>query len=353
MRFGDQIRACVVFFGYPDDRAGKGGIDCIGTGFLLKYGDVGYLVTVKHLALDLGDDPFLIRVNRKDGTAENLYADSANWTHHPDPTVDVSVVVLTIPNMLDYECLYLEQDPFLFKPEEFEKTNVGVGNFVYTLGLFRLLVGEKRNLVACHFGTISMLPQNERVPVIDWTDPDGQRTISVEGYLVESQSLRGLSGAPVFVRPEMNIRFGDAFGRDKPILRDGDPNPAQFLPSIAATRDAVRLLGLWQGAWEARPDQVLGLEKKKTADEDIRVPVGMGIVVPYQKILEVLDMPELKDQRSKLLSNQVSVPAAVPDSVRRRRAPEVSADDANPNHLEDFTRLVDVAARKRPQGDQT
>ena len=158
-----------------------------------------------------------------------------------------------------------------------------------------------------------MLPQNERVPVIDWTDPDGQRTISVEGYLVELQSLRGLSGAPVFVRPEMNIRFGDAFGRDKPILRDGDPNPAQFLPSIAATRDAVRLLGLWQGAWEARPDQVLGLEKKKTADEDIRVPVGMGIVVPYQKILEVLDMPELKDQRSKLLSNQVSVPAAVPD----------------------------------------
>ena len=31
----------------------------------------------------------------------------------------------------------------------------------------------------------------------------------------------------------------------------------------------------------------------------------------------------------------------------------VSADDANPNHLKDFTRLVDVAARKRPQGDQT
>ena len=30
----------------------------------------------------------------------------------------------------------------------------------------------------------------------------------------------------------------------------------------------------------------------------------------------------------------------------------VNAND-NPNHLEDFTRLVDVAARKRPQGDQT
>jgi len=30
-----------------------------------------------------------------------------------------------------------------------------------------------------------------------------------------------------------------------------------------------------------------------------------------------------------------------------------SDDDANPNHLADFTRLVDAAPRKRPQGDQT
>lgn len=144
MRFGDQIRACVVFFGYPDDRAGKGGIDCIGTGFLLKYGDVGYLVTVKHLALDLGDDPFLIRVNRKDGTAENLYANSANWTHHPDPTVDVSVVVLTIPNMLDYECLYLEQDPFLFKPEEFEKNECWSWQFCLYAWIISLACWRKK-----------------------------------------------------------------------------------------------------------------------------------------------------------------------------------------------------------------
>lgn len=39
-----------------------------------------------------------------------------------------------------------------------------------------------------------------------------------------------------------------------------------------------------------------------------------------------------------------------PENVQPTEKP-ASADDANPNHLADFTRLVDVAARKRTQGD--
>lgn len=102
----------------------------------------------------------------------------------------------------------MSTDVHFFQPGEFENSNIGVGNFTYTIGLFRLLSGEKRNLPVCHFGTIAMLPGDERIPVTDWTDPDGRRRILVEGYLVKSQSLNGLSGSPVFVRPEIGLNFG-------------------------------------------------------------------------------------------------------------------------------------------------
>src|SRR3954464_11423517 len=57
----------------------------------------------------------------------------------------------------------------------------------------RLLTGSARNLPICHSGAVAMLPEDERVPVVDWTDPDRRRRLHVEGYLVEAQSLAGLS----------------------------------------------------------------------------------------------------------------------------------------------------------------
>ena len=74
MRLDDDLRKTVVFFGLEDDTPGKGGISCVGTGFLLGYDTCGYLVTAKHLAQGLGDNPFLVRVNTKDGNSVNLPA---------------------------------------------------------------------------------------------------------------------------------------------------------------------------------------------------------------------------------------------------------------------------------------
>jgi hypothetical protein len=44
VRIRDDLRKCVVFFGHVDDTPGKGGINCIGTGFLVAYEEAGYLV---------------------------------------------------------------------------------------------------------------------------------------------------------------------------------------------------------------------------------------------------------------------------------------------------------------------
>src|SRR6185437_1865569 len=80
------------------------------------------------------------------------------------------------------------------------KYGVGMGDFCYTIGLFRLLSGRKQNLPVVHFGTIARPifdRDEEPVPIKDWRDPTGRSTILTNAYLVESQSLSGLSGAPV------------------------------------------------------------------------------------------------------------------------------------------------------------
>jgi hypothetical protein len=345
MRIADDMLRSVAFFGYADSTPGKGGIDCIGTGFFLAHEGLVYLVTAKHLSHDLGRDPFLVRLNKIDGTSENLRADNVEWLNHPDPTVDVSAVAIQIKNPIGYETMAMATEIHCFQPGEFEKSNVGIGNITCTIGLFRLLSGEKRNLPICHSGNIAMLPGTELVPVIDWTDPTGQRRIFVKGYLVEAQSLNGLSGSPVFVRSEFRLDFSK-------VMR---PHPQknrmpEEQPIICAVSDKAKLLGLWQGAWDAPPDEVLAVQ----TGEEVRVSVGIGIVVPYERIIEVFDMPEAKAQRAEIIAGR-QTPAARLDSKARakRDVSEASGDEANPQHLEDFKRLVDVAARKRPRGGQT
>jgi hypothetical protein len=77
------------------------------------------------------------------------------------------------------------------------EVGIGIGELTYTIGLFRLMSGAMRNLPVVHFGSIAMVP-DERIPVQDWRDRN--KTFEVEGYLVETQGLEGLSGSPVFVR---------------------------------------------------------------------------------------------------------------------------------------------------------
>jgi hypothetical protein len=213
-------------------------------------------------------------------------ADEFEWSDHPDPTVDVSVIPMHVGITSEFDCEYFDGEALILSPEQMKLENIGIGNFTYTLGLFRLLSGEKRNMPVCHFGTIAMLPDDEKIPVVDWTDPDCRRRVFVEGYLVESQSLSGLSRSPVLVRPEYYLNF-------KGLLTSR--NAAPLDEKVIGPREKLKLLGLWQGAWEAPADEVLSADSRR----DVRVSVGMGIVVPCQRIVEVLELPEVKQFRER------------------------------------------------------
>ena len=118
------------------------------------------------------------------------------------------------------------------------------------------MAGERRNLPVVHFGSIALLPGDERIPVRDWERPWENCTRKIEGYLVESHSIQGLSGSPVFARA--HVEFSEL------PTTDGDKVDV-LLPS-----KNLGLLGVWQRAWDAPPDEV----HAKFVGQNIRVPIG-------------------------------------------------------------------------------
>jgi hypothetical protein len=339
MRVSDSLLETVVFLGYATDAPGKGGIDCIGTGFLLVYDDVPHLVTVRHVAAQFGADPFLIRVNRFDRTGENIHVDAVRWHFADDPTVDVAVMPFDLRDK--YAARYIDDTKETWWWNKAWKYGAGIGDFVYTVGLFRVLAGAQRNVPVVHFGIIARTPDpaGETIPIRDWRDAKGADVIETNAYLVESQSLRGLSGAPVFIRAS-NCMV-------RPEMIEHNPHVTDVMElGDAVVMWKLHLIGMWQGAWDAPPDHVLGLE----SGEEVRVPVGMGVVIPMDDVHYALEGDELKTAREQIKKKAKSANAASLDSAPRVESSS-PASDANPTHREDFMSLVGAAARKREQED--
>jgi hypothetical protein len=295
MRIPDDVRKAVLFLGHGDDDH----FQSVGTAFLLQYKDCRYLVTAEHIALGLGEDPFAIRVNRMDGTADTISVDPLDpetrarfgWITHPSAEhVDIAVAEFNIDlRGAGNDVLYLPEDILLDGETGGPGHAIGVGDFCYAVGLFRKVGGQKRNVPVVHTGHIALMPSDELIEVEDWRAPPNTRLAHVEAYLAEISNLKGLSGAPVFARPVVDLDM-------RPIL------------DVTARMLAVdmKLIGVWQSSWDG-----WGIE----SDRPTRVPVGMGVVTPTYKLVEVLESSLAVARRNEFLAWCRSEAAAKPDAT--------------------------------------
>jgi hypothetical protein len=294
VRVSDDLRRCVVFIGFEDDTPASAGIRCASTAFFIVYKASVYLVTAKHAAVGIGDAPFVIRINNTDGTSDNLHCDGLDfrWYCHDDPNVDLAVLPFNYDlRSHGHDFKYLPEQ-IIVDATHFTSEDIGIGDLCDTVGLFRLLAGHKRNLPVVHTGNIALLPGDEKVPVSDWDSAKSGNSRLIEAYLVESQSIQGLSGAPVFVRPTVGF----------------DLSPIG--PKTRLSREQLYLLGVWQGAWDAKPGEALAADR---GGRDIRVPVGIGVVTPAIKLIELMESSELQKQREELGQRRAAQTAAMPD----------------------------------------
>jgi hypothetical protein len=369
MRFNRDIRKCVVFLGYPEYGSGPTKVHFQGTGFLLRYEDFPYLVTARHVATLL-TETCAARVNKIDGTSINVIGENLPWVFHPDPTVDVAIVELMLPPKVypGLDVIYMPQKLVLTSDMVSGNEYIELGDTCYTVGLFRVLTGNQRNLPVIHTGNLARLAGEEPIALKDQNSPSG--TQFVDGHLVEAQSLSGLSGSPVFIRQSINYgvnvtEFDPAVMKKEEMqkviednIKDGidaiksgktRPLPRKFLQLTVHSAE-VYLLGIWQAAWEAPAGEVIAIDR----GQQMTVPVGMGVVVPASRILEVLESPVMNERRVHVRRAVADASAATPQAALRldnSLADSSSGSDANPSHREDFTSLLNAAVKKPAQED--
>jgi len=325
----DDARRAVVFFGKPSPPDGE--IKYGGTGFLLldtAGENVPYLVTCRHVAKELEDD-FIIRVNKRGGGSIPLEVTHQKWrwSYHPDESVDIAATVLPLDASV-YDVAYFNLRKLI---QIYDADRVMCGGPVCLAGLFRLHAGTRRNVVIVHSGHIAAVPDpHEKIPIRDRVT---DKITEVEAYLIEAQTLEGLSGSPVFIQelgfiPGLKTREG----------------------GTARAYGDVKLLGIYQAAWDGEPGTILAADRNLAGK--LRVPVGMGVAVPGERIIELINNdPEFNVTREKLCQARLKRGAAMTDALPFAGSEPSGDDDKNPYHLEDFTALLNAATRKPQSKD--
>jgi hypothetical protein len=150
------------------------------------------------------------------------------------------------------------------KDEVISKENIGIGDEVFLTGLFVNHLGKKRNIPIVRVGNIAAMPE----------EAIATRNGNMDAYLIEARSIGGLSGSPVFVHLAGLRILGD---------------------QINIRPHSWYWLGLMHGHWEfplAAEDVVVQDSATKEA-----VNMGIGIVVPSPKILEIINQKFFVEHR--------------------------------------------------------
>ena len=193
--------------------------------------------------------------------------------------------------------------------------DIGIGDEVFATGLFTPAPGTARNVPILRHGNIAMMPEEQIQTESGFADV----------YLVESRSIGGLSGSPVFVRPTINARvFNESGGKT----------------DFVVAGHGMTLLGLIHGHWDIKESD---LNKAFFSNDPKRgVNLGIGIVVPAIKILETLNRHELVTLREQdeRLFEQSNIPTA--DSKRH-----VEDNDQHPFTQADFEKELRMSSRRK------
>lgn len=267
IRIPDSVKKCVAFIGTELDGKRR----YCGTGFFVTVSSKVFpeakflfLVTAKHVVAEITGNKFFVRVNLKDGQAADFNGlGNEKWWFHPDESkaCDVAVFNLRIPpevsSQLDFAQLPIET---CLDDGKIKTLEIGEGDDVFAVGLFAHHHGTKKNNPIIRTGNIAMMP-DEPVPTSKFGD--------MEVYLIESRSIGGLSGSPVFVLKQ------------------------------TVTNWAIHLLGLIHGHWDVDTNAIIDTHTSDKSGIKAGVNVGIAMVAPAKKIVETICQQPLADMWAK------------------------------------------------------
>jgi hypothetical protein len=264
----------------------------VGTAFFLFIpirGTTGTIVVVTALHViakiqeNTEDGMVMLRVNTKDGGFRFVVIPAGAWVKpdQSDEIVDVCFFPWHFPwETSDFDIKYFSADQAA-TADVIATQALGVGNEVAFAGLFVKHHGTQQNEPFFRFGNISAMP---REPV---STRYGNIDVEIDAYLIESRSVGGLSGSPVFVDPGLFRIEGDA----RQWRSGGDPGGY--------------LLGVMHGHWDAPKEAAEvgagdGEVGVGAADADPfgiakeYINMGVAVVTPIDKLLKLFDDSPLR-----------------------------------------------------------
>src|SRR5713101_4619027 len=228
----NEILKCVVFLGYINKASKE---KFAGSAFWISRpgpDDIkneyrpAYLVTAAHVIEGIKkdihprDNRVLIRVNLAEGKQEWRDTAIRFWEYHPDyPSVDLALLKIGLDNSLDHASWPTES----FVSEQSmtdDGRRIELGDELFFAGLFWPHTGEKKNIPIVRIGNVAALRGE---PVLN---RDGH---PMDVYLVESRSIAGLSGSPVFIDV---LSAKQAFMGDSPYITGNFPSKYRLMGII-------------------------------------------------------------------------------------------------------------------------
>jgi hypothetical protein len=152
--------------------------------------------------------------------------------------------------------------------------------------------------------------------------------------LIEARSIGGLSGSPVFVRETINLKTGDD----------------EFLSGLGP----IYLLGVIHGHWDIPPDAKNDI---RVVDETGSVNMGVAIVTPASKLLDVINQDELMEARRQAAEDRKrrqvkpTMDLALPKTQRSLAPEKEDRIDIPVPTRQQFTEDLAKVTRRKKQGD--
>lgn len=286
MHVAARARKGVLFIGINENGIFKP----LGTGFIVSAKSHGraflHLVTAKHVIDGIRDidGEVYIRFNKKGGGYEINVAPAGHWHFHPDTEsfIDVAVAPFHLPTYADYTHARIEGD-FLTQ-EIINNLSVNTGDDVFITGLFVSHHGEGKNVPIVRIGNIAAMPEE---PV--WT-----KYGYMDAYLIESRSIGGLSGSPVYFQPAP-LRIIDG-----------------VVTQTTETSRTHYLLGLVHGHFDVKDTTDIVQDESEYAKTS-KLHSGIAIVVPSEKIIETINQEAIMKMRKETIKKAMAESDAVSD----------------------------------------
>ena len=285
LRVDDEFLRCIGYFAEDSGGGSSQAYDAEATGFFvsvpsaIKPAVYSYFVTAKHVAAELEGRPTAILVNSTQGVRIAMARGTHSWVYSQD--TDLAAIQVDKESPCAPHVLAFPTKRFV-TPRVIKERDIGPGDEVYTVGLFIHSEGQNRISPIVRSGNIARMV--DQVYVNTGTKRRPENTF-VDAYLIEARSLGGLSGSPVFVRPTSRIPIGSE-------IVEGEVSRGLLGPSPIAS-----LLGLLHGHWDINESD---LNRTSWEHDDKRgVNVGIAIVIPATKIIELLDLPVLREARER------------------------------------------------------